>query len=107
MSLADVEMDLVLTLVLGYVRGATLSLLETERVVERTGLTDHEWWAEMAPTLEQVFNPARFPLSIRVGQTAAERYGGTYNPELAFDFGLRRLLDGIGRLIGGGARPRA
>jgi AcrR family transcriptional regulator len=98
-GLGDVEMDLVLTLVLGYVRGAALSLVESARVVERTGLTDHEWWATMAPTLERVFDPERFPLAARIGEAASDHYGGAYDPELAFEFGLERVLVGIEALV--------
>jgi AcrR family transcriptional regulator len=99
-GLGDVAMDLVLTLVLGYVRGAALSLVETQQVVDRTGLTDHEWWATMAPTLEQVFDAERFPLATRVGQAATAEYGSAYDPELAFTFGLERVLDGVEALVG-------
>jgi AcrR family transcriptional regulator len=97
--LSDVEMDLVLTLVLGYVRGAALGLVESARVVERTGLTDQEWWATMDPTLEQVFEPRRFPLAARVGEAASEHYGAAYDPELSFEFGLERVLDGVEALV--------
>jgi AcrR family transcriptional regulator len=98
-GLGDVELDLVLTVVLGYVRGATLSLVETTRVVERTGLSDHEWWDAMAPTLARVFDAERFPLATRIGTAASERYGGAYDPELAFEFGLERVLDGVEALV--------
>jgi AcrR family transcriptional regulator len=98
-GLSDVEMDLVLTMVLAYVRGATLSLVETQWVVQRTGLTDHEWWATMAPTLEQVLDSERFPLATRVGQAASEEYAGAYDPERAFAFGLQRVLDGLEALV--------
>jgi hypothetical protein len=100
LGLSDVQMDLVLTLVLDYVRGATLSLVESRHVVERTGLSDHQWWDAMAPTLEQLLDPQLFPLATRVGTTATEHYTGASNPELAFEFGLQRLLDGVEAMIG-------
>jgi AcrR family transcriptional regulator len=104
MGLGDVELDLVLTVVLGYVRGATLSLGETAQVVERTGLTDHEWWAAMAPALERVFDPERFPLATRIGTAASEHYAGAHDPELAFEFGLQRVLDGVEALVAASRR---
>ncbi|MGH3040248.1 MAG: hypothetical protein ACRDNG_00625 [Gaiellaceae bacterium] len=53
----------------------------------------------MAPGLEQVLTRERFPLATRVGEAAAERYGGAYDAELGFTFGLQRLLDGVETLI--------
>jgi AcrR family transcriptional regulator len=98
-GLSDVEMDLVLTLVLGYVRGATLSLVESAHVVERTGLDDNQWWETIAPTLEAIFDPQRYPLASRVGVAATEEYGGAFDPELAFEFGLQRVLDGVAAIV--------
>jgi hypothetical protein len=39
----------------------------------------------------------RFPLATRVGEAAAERYGGAYEADLGFTLGLPRLLDGARR----------
>lgn len=99
-GLGDVEMNLVLDLVLGYVRGAVMTWVEASRLEERTGLGDHAWWAAVAPTLEQVFDPEEYPLAARVGEAAAAHYGGSYDPEIAFEFGLERTLDGVAVLIG-------
>lgn len=69
-GLTDVEMDLALSVVLGYVRGAALTVIEAAGITQQTGRDDHEWWAAMAPTLEQVFNADRYPLATRVGTAA-------------------------------------
>jgi len=98
-GLTDVEMDSVLTVVLGYVRGAAVSLVETAEAPERTGQTDDQWWTALAPSLEKVFDPQRYPLAARVGTAATEHYRGAYDAEHAFEFGLERLLDGVEAFI--------
>lgn len=94
-GLSDVEMDSVLTLVLGYVHAAARQALEATLVEQRTGLTDEQWWAAQAPLLEQVLDPDRYPTATRVGTAASNEYEGLWNPEHAFEFGLQRVLDGI------------
>ncbi|WP_158883825.1 TetR/AcrR family transcriptional regulator [Amycolatopsis anabasis] len=93
-GLSDVEMDLVLSLVLGYVHGAVRGAVEAAEAEQRTGMTDEQWWAAHEPVLSQILDADRFPTASRVGQAAGEAYG-IYDPDLAFDFGLQRVLDGI------------
>jgi AcrR family transcriptional regulator len=94
-GLTDVEMDSVLALVLGYVRDATASLLEWTTISERTGQSDDEWWATLAPLLDRVLDRERYSVAVRVGTSATEHYKGVHDPEHAFEFGLQRVLDGI------------
>jgi AcrR family transcriptional regulator len=96
-GLSDVEMDSVLALLMGYVHGAALSLVETAKA--RTGVTDDEWWTALAPHLERVFDDSRFPLAARVGTAATDYYRGVADPEHAFEFGLQRVLDGVAALV--------
>lgn len=98
-GLTDVEMDSVLTLVLGYVQGAARTSVEASQAERSTGMTDAEWWSANAPLLEKVFDPGRYPTASRVGLAAGEAYEAAYDPEYAFEFGLRRVLDGIEALI--------
>ena len=98
-GLTDVEMDSVLTLVLGYVQSSARQALEATLVEQRTGLTDDEWWAAQAPLLEQVLEPDRFPTAGRVGTAASQEYDGLWDPEHSFEFGLERVLDGIAVLV--------
>ena len=102
-GLTDVEMDSVLTLVLGYVQGAARDAVEASQAERRTGMTDEEWWLANEPLLERVFDPDRFPTASRVGPAAANAYGAAYDPEHAFEFGLQRVLDGVEALVR--ARP--
>ena len=86
-------------------RGATLGLVESAHAVAHTGLSDHQWWEKMAPTLEVVFDPEQFPLASRVGAAATEGYRGAFDPGLAFEFGLQRLLDGVEVLVNHPSTP--
>jgi AcrR family transcriptional regulator len=106
-GLSDVEMDSVLTLVLGYVQASARQALEATLVEQRTGLTDDEWWAAQAPLLEQVLEPERFPTASRVGTAASKEYQGLWDPGHTFEFGLERVLDGIDVLVESRSSTRA
>lgn len=93
-GLSDVEMDLVLTLVLGYARDATSGLLAWRSLPERSGQDDAQWWAVHAPHMERVLGD-RYALAVRVGTAATSQYGGLHDAERAWEFGLSRVLDGI------------
>jgi AcrR family transcriptional regulator len=98
-GLTDVEMDSVLTLVLGYVQSAARIAREAALMEQRTGLTDDQWWAAQAALLDEVIDPARYPVADRVGTAATIAYRGLWDPDHAFEFGLERVLDGIAALI--------
>lgn len=98
-GLTEVEMDSVLTLVLGYVEGTARRSVEASEAVKRTGKTDDEWWRDNAPLLEKVFDAERYPVAARVGAAAGAAYEAAYSPEYAFSFGLERVLDGIETLV--------
>ncbi|MFI5972629.1 TetR/AcrR family transcriptional regulator [Streptomyces sp. NPDC051452] len=99
LGLDDLEMDAALTFLLGFVQSVARADLDTQAAVRDSAMSDAQWWAANAPLLARVFDPARFPLAARVGEAAGEAHQGVYNPEHAFDFGLRRVLDGLAQLI--------
>jgi AcrR family transcriptional regulator len=106
-GLGDVELDLVLSAVLAYVRGAARSVVESSQLREQTGVDDLAWWARVGPVLERVMDPSAAPVAVRVGRAAAEHYGGAHDAEEVFDFGLQRLLDGVEAMVAAPARsPR-
>ncbi len=102
-GLTDIEMDLVLSLVLQYVQGAVRAAIETAQAQQRTGMSEEEWWGAYAPLLEKVFDADRFPIAARVGAAAGEEYQAASDPARMFEFGLRRVLDGIGVFVAGRA----
>ncbi|GAA2630061.1 TetR/AcrR family transcriptional regulator [Paractinoplanes durhamensis] len=98
-GLTDIEMDLVVQMVGDYVHGAARTAVSATLVAQRTGRTDEQWWAEVAPVLEKVLDPAATPTATRVGAAAGEEYNAPGDPARAFEFGLRCLLNGIDVLI--------
>lgn len=94
-GLSDIDMDLVITAVGSYVHGAVRTAVETAQAAQQTGKTDLQWWEELAPLLEKVFDPERHPVATRVGAAAGEEYNAPGDPLRTFNFGLRLLLDGI------------
>ena len=104
-GLSDVEMDSVLTLVLGFVAGAARGSVEASHTTQHTGITDEQWWDATGPLLAQVIDDSQFPIASRVGSAASEQYGGPSAPEYAFEFGLERVLDGIDAFIASRQKP--
>lgn len=98
-GLTDVEMDAVLTLLLTHVEGVARRQVESDQVIDRTGITDQQWWQQIGPTFAQVFDATRFPLANRVGQAAGQAHQAAHDPEHAYRFGLDRLIDGVAALI--------
>jgi AcrR family transcriptional regulator len=98
-GLTDLEIDSVVTLILGHVHSAARGAVEAAQAAQHTGMTDQQWWEASAPYLEKVFDPQRFPTAARVGAAAGEAHNAAYNFEHAFEFGLQRLLDGIEALV--------
>jgi AcrR family transcriptional regulator len=97
-GLDDLAMDGVITAITAYVGGAATARVVTRRSRASSTLTDLEWWELNAPVLEQVISADDFPISGRVGQAVGEAYG-LGDPDVAFEFGLALLLDGIEVLI--------
>ncbi|MBB3676474.1 TetR/AcrR family transcriptional regulator [Modestobacter versicolor] len=98
-GLPEVQMDLLVTLVNGFVRGTVGGVQEKADAERATGITEDQWWAATEPYVARVFDAERFPTAARVGPVAGEELGAG-DPARSFEFGLERLLDGIGALIG-------
>ncbi|TFV68312.1 UNVERIFIED_ORG: TetR/AcrR family transcriptional regulator [Bacillus sp. AZ43] len=98
LGLTEVQMDLLVTLVNGFVRGTVSGVHEKADAERVTGISEDQWWAATEPYVAQVFDPERYPTAARVGPVAGEELGA-YDPHRSFEFGLDRLLDGIGVLV--------
>ncbi len=99
-GMSEVDMDAALTHVLEFVRGCARTAREARERRDDSGLSDEQWWSANASVFAEVFDPAAFPTAARVGAAAGAAFSGAYHPEHAFEFGLRRVLDGLGVLIG-------
>lgn len=95
----DLEMDQVVTLVSGFAAGAARTSIDAHRAVERSGISDAEWWEINAPVLERVMPADAYPISGRVGTAAGQEYNAVGDPERSFRFGLDRILDGLADLL--------
>lgn len=100
-GLDDVEMDAALTFVLQFVRACAQAEAEAAAARRESAMNDEQWWAANAPLLERVFDSTAYPIAARVGAAAGAAYGGAYSPEHAYEFGLRRVIDGLAVLIDG------
>jgi AcrR family transcriptional regulator len=99
-GLNEVEMDSVLTLVLGYVHGAARGAVDASQAEASTGMTDEQWWRAYEPFLARALDPQRFPTASRVGSVVGEQFGSAYDAGHTFEFGLQRVLDGIASFVG-------
>jgi AcrR family transcriptional regulator len=106
------EMVQVITLVGEYVRGAAGRAVEAAQAAQQTGVTDDQWWKDREPLFDQFFDPSRYPTLVSL-----EREGAFSQPEGdlgynlqnavdSFEFGLRRVLDGIEAFVAGRRGPR-
>ena len=104
-GLDDIEMDSVLTMIMGYVHGAARGAADARAAEQSSGMTDQQWWYAHVPFLERIMDGRRYPTAARVGSAAGEAHQSAYDPEHAFEFGLRCVLDGIEMLVNGRKRP--
>ncbi|RKT56498.1 TetR family transcriptional regulator [Saccharothrix australiensis] len=80
--------------VFGFVRGTAVNLETEAEQRQHTGLTPDEWLAGQSAVLTAITGSGRFPLFTRTTGTEVDMALGTL-----FEFGLARLLDGIGEWI--------
>ncbi|AEM84120.1 TetR/AcrR family transcriptional regulator C-terminal domain-containing protein [Streptomyces violaceusniger] len=98
-ELDDIERDAALTHLLAFVQSTARTASDTQAADRDSAMSDEQWWSANAPLLARVFDPARYPLATRVGSAAGTAHQGAYNPDHAFDFGLRCVLEGFAALI--------
>lgn len=97
LGLTPVEMDLVTTTIGAYAMGAARPQAQARKLREATGLSDDQWWYTIEPYLStRDFSP--YPVAQRIGPIVGELYG-LGDPDMAFRFGVERLLDGFAVLI--------
>lgn|GEM_PF-18646 len=99
LGLSEVEMDSVVSVVVGHAEAHARAMMLAEHATARTGSSDTEWWTAMEPLIENAFDPARYPVAARVGPVAGATYQAASSPQHAFEFGLQRILDGVQALV--------
>ena len=106
LGLSGREMVAVVDLVAMYVGGAAKVAVEAAQAPAATGLTDTEWWLAREQILaEKMGDGADFPTVVKVsagGGFDVAPDAVNYNEAFTiddFEFGLERVLDGIGAFI--------
>ncbi|GAB3975721.1 winged helix-turn-helix transcriptional regulator [Plantactinospora veratri] len=80
-----------------YVQGAARYVQTEAEQERRTGVNAEQWWAAETPALTRLLGTGRFPLLSRL----TEQVGAPATVRQDFEFGLGRVLDGIGVLLAG------
>lgn len=94
-GLDDVVIDDSLAFLLSFVRSVVRD------PAADSASTDEQWWQVNEPLLARIFDPTNYPAAARIGAAAGNRHGTAFDPKHAFDFGLRRVLDGLHTMIAG------
>lgn len=75
-----------------YVRGHCRTLADQQTATRRSGVGYDQWWEQATPHLTRLVTPERFPHLHHLWE-----HGAFDEPaDTAFEYGLQRLLDGIG-----------
>ncbi|MFI6508495.1 TetR/AcrR family transcriptional regulator [Streptosporangium sp. NPDC050855] len=90
-GLGPAEMVAVVGLVGRFVEGEAVREAEVARVERRTGVSEQDWWGARESLYAEL---SRYPTL-----TAVWEAGGYDEPEDPFEFGLRRVLDGVEVLV--------
>ncbi|MGF6882925.1 AcrR family transcriptional regulator [Nocardia sp. GAS34] len=93
LGLTDLEMDRIIAVLSEFATGNARMAVAAARSAEE--MSDAQWWEVYGPVLTEVVPAEEFPLAMRVGAAAGEAYQAPGNPDIAFAYGLDRLLDGI------------
>lgn len=95
-GLSAAEMNAAVMALTSFVYGAA-RFQSQARSDARDGRTEQRFWQAHEPFLHLVLDPERFPTAHRVAEAA--RREGDADHDSSFEFGLERLLVGIGDLV--------
>ena len=109
LGLTALDVTRAVSAVSNFVRGSAKAVADARAAEQATGLSDDDWWNARSSLLDELLPPAqfaeRYPTATRLDQEhafdQADRSPGDDTPYTvkealdAFEFGLRRLLDGI------------
>ncbi|HEY2305539.1 MAG TPA: TetR/AcrR family transcriptional regulator C-terminal domain-containing protein [Streptosporangiaceae bacterium] len=99
LGLDDIQMDAALTHLLAFVQAWARAAADFQATRQDPAMDEGQWWAAIGPLLQKVLDPGAYPLAARVGTAAGTAHRGAYDPQHAYDFGLRTILDGLAALI--------
>ncbi len=99
LGLSDLDRDAALAYLLTFVRAHAGTAAEARTAQHESTMDDQRWWQINEPLLQRVFDPAVYPLAVRVGTAAGTAHGSAWNPDHAWTFGVDRTIDGLATLI--------
>jgi AcrR family transcriptional regulator len=102
LGLDDVTVDDCLTYLLTFIQACARAAADAGDARRDSAMDDEQWWAASGPLLARVFDESAYPTAARVGAAAGAAHGSAHDPGHAYDFGLRRVLDGLAALIENG-----
>jgi AcrR family transcriptional regulator len=95
LGLTPSEMYGAVALVDSFVRGMARYGVDAREAERRTGITTEQWWEAQGECLTDVMTADRFPLMTAISEAGVWGEG----EDVAFRFGLERVLDGMEVLI--------
>lgn len=93
-GLDEHEMLAAVVMLSSFVAGLAKTTIEATQAAERTGVSDDEWWEIQGEYVGPAVVEGRLPMLTKVGEAGA--FTSTFD---SFEFGLHRVLDGLGVLI--------
>jgi AcrR family transcriptional regulator len=100
LGLTDLEMDDCLTHLLSFVEANARARADAEGARRETAMDDQQWWDRVGPVLAGFIGAgSHYPLATRVGTAAGSGRGSAHDPDHAYRFGLKRVLDGLAVLV--------
>lgn len=99
-GLSDVALDAAVTLVISTAANAARRLREAEEVRALGGQTDEAWWERNAALLATVGELSTYTRAARVGAAVGEAHASGWSATAELEFGLTRVVDGIGVSVG-------
>jgi AcrR family transcriptional regulator len=94
-GLDDVEIDRVLSAVLGQTESAARWLAGLTRVRTATGTSDEEWWETVGPAMAQAMAGRSYPLAARIGSASSQASRSAGDPRAVLDAGIELLIAGL------------
>ena len=91
----------ILSAILGFVHGSVTDELGELEAQRRTGVSEEQWRAQLAPYVRSVIEDGSYPNFAKVVITSDD-----LSYEQQFEFGLARLLDGIEAFVRQGPANR-
>jgi AcrR family transcriptional regulator len=101
LPLTDQERVSLLITIDGFVTGVARQQIQHAALAEETGVDDEEFWSQQAPILTRAMTSGAYPAMAALSE---EAFGLGW--EETFEFGLQRILDGVGAYIETRSRRR-